>query len=39
VYERSRNLLVPAFVHGSYNALLFGFEYLDATAGFVATML
>jgi membrane protease YdiL (CAAX protease family) len=39
VYERTENLLVPAFVHGSYNAILFGFEYLDATAAFVATVV
>jgi membrane protease YdiL (CAAX protease family) len=36
VYERTENLLVPAFVHGSYNAILFGFDYLDKTAAVVA---
>ncbi|WP_323675340.1 CPBP family intramembrane glutamic endopeptidase [Halorubellus sp. PRR65] len=39
VYERTENLLVPAFVHGSYNAILFGFEYVEQTAGLVAPTL
>jgi membrane protease YdiL (CAAX protease family) len=39
VYERTQNLLVPAFVHGSYNAILFGFEYLDATVGVVTSVV
>jgi membrane protease YdiL (CAAX protease family) len=31
LYERSRNLVVPAVVHGCYNAVLFGAQYLAAT--------
>ena len=31
VYERSRNLVVPALVHGIYNATLFATQYLSAT--------
>jgi len=31
LYERSRNLLVPAVVHGLYNTVLFGAQYLSAT--------
>lgn len=31
LYERSRNLLVPAVVHGLYNTILFGAQYLSAT--------
>ena len=32
LYERSRNLLVPAVVHGLYNTVLFGAQYLAATS-------
>ena len=39
VYERTENLLVPAFVHGSYHAILFGFEYLEKTAGLLVPTL
>jgi hypothetical protein len=38
VYARTENLLVPAFVHGSYNAIVFATAYLDA-AGQVAAAL
>jgi membrane protease YdiL (CAAX protease family) len=31
LYERSRNLLVPAVVHGCYNATLFAVQYGSAT--------
>ncbi|WP_049935086.1 CPBP family intramembrane glutamic endopeptidase [Haloplanus natans] len=31
LYERSRNLVVPAVVHGLYNTVLFGAQYLSAT--------
>ncbi|WP_248897873.1 CPBP family intramembrane glutamic endopeptidase [Haloplanus halobius] len=31
LYERSRNLVVPAVVHGLYNAVLFGAQYVSAT--------
>ncbi|MFB6194938.1 MAG: lysostaphin resistance A-like protein, partial [Haloplanus sp.] len=31
LYERSRNLVVPAVVHGLYNTVLFGAQYLAAT--------
>jgi membrane protease YdiL (CAAX protease family) len=31
LYERSRNLVVPAVVHGLYNTVLFGVQYLSAT--------
>lgn len=31
VYERTHNLLVPALVHGTYNAILFATDYLNAT--------
>jgi membrane protease YdiL (CAAX protease family) len=31
LYERSRNLVVPAAVHGLYNTVLFGAQYLSAT--------
>jgi hypothetical protein len=31
LYERSRNLVVPAVVHGVYNAVLFGLQYASAT--------
>ncbi|AZH24485.1 CPBP family intramembrane glutamic endopeptidase [Haloplanus aerogenes] len=31
LYERSRNLVVPAVVHGLYNTVLFGAQYLTAT--------
>jgi hypothetical protein len=30
LYERTRNLLVPALVHGIYNSVLFGFQYAAA---------
>ncbi|SDZ93004.1 hypothetical protein SAMN04488065_1282 [Haloplanus vescus] len=33
LYERSRNLVVPAVVHGLYNTVLFGAQYLAATGG------
>jgi len=32
IYERTENLVVPAVVHGGYNAVLFGLDYLDKTA-------
>ena len=31
LYERTRNLVVPAVVHGLYNTVLFGVQYLSAT--------
>lgn len=31
LYERSRNLVVPAVVHGLYNTVLFGAQYASAT--------
>jgi len=31
VYERTGNLVVPAFAHGAYNATLFGLVYLALT--------
>ncbi|WP_251341639.1 CPBP family intramembrane glutamic endopeptidase [Haloplanus halophilus] len=31
LYERTRNLVVPAVVHGLYNTVLFGAQYLVAT--------
>jgi hypothetical protein len=31
LYERSRNLVVPAVVHGLYNTALFGLQYATAT--------
>jgi len=31
LYERTRNLVVPAVVHGLYNTVLFGAQYLSAT--------
>jgi len=31
LYERSRNLVVPAVVHGVYNSVLFGAQYAAAT--------
>jgi membrane protease YdiL (CAAX protease family) len=31
LYERSRNLVVPAVVHGLYNAVLFGLQYASET--------
>jgi len=31
LYERSRNLVVPAVVHGLYNTVLFGAQYISAT--------
>ncbi|MFB6102072.1 MAG: lysostaphin resistance A-like protein [Haloplanus sp.] len=31
LYERSRNLLVPAVVHGLYNTVLFAAQYASAT--------
>jgi len=31
LYERSRNLVVPAAVHGLYNTVLFGAQYVTAT--------
>ncbi|WP_433634746.1 lysostaphin resistance A-like protein [Halomicrococcus sp. NG-SE-24] len=30
-YEYTNNLIVPAFIHGAYNATLFGIQYLTAT--------
>lgn len=33
VYERARNLVVPALVHGAYNATLFWMAYIAARAG------
>lgn len=34
LYEYSENLVVPALAHGGYNAVAFGFQYLEA-AGYV----
>jgi membrane protease YdiL (CAAX protease family) len=31
LYERSRNIVVPAVVHGLYNSVLFGIQYVVAT--------
>lgn len=31
LYERTRNLVIPAVVHGLYNTVLFGAQYLSAT--------
>ncbi|MDZ7850042.1 MAG: type II CAAX endopeptidase family protein [Halodesulfurarchaeum sp.] len=33
VYERTENVVVPALVHGTYNAVQFGLAYLAITAG------
>ncbi|WP_227379758.1 CPBP family intramembrane glutamic endopeptidase [Haladaptatus halobius] len=33
LYEYTDNLVVPALVHGGYNATLFGIQYLTATGG------
>ena len=33
IYEVSENLVVPALIHGAYNALLFFFAYLTAVYG------
>lgn len=33
LYEYTDNLVVPALVHGGYNATLFGIQYLAATGG------
>lgn len=33
LYEYTENLLVPAFVHGTYNAVLFTITYLSAVDG------
>lgn len=32
-YERTDNLVVPALIHGAYNAVQFGAAYLGATGG------
>ncbi|NHN41553.1 CPBP family intramembrane metalloprotease [Halorubellus sp. JP-L1] len=39
VYERTENLVVPAVVHGGYNAVLFGLDYLDQTASVALALL
>jgi membrane protease YdiL (CAAX protease family) len=33
VYERTDNLVVPALIHGAYNAVQFAIQYLAATGG------
>ena len=33
IYERTRNLLVPAVVHGVYNSVLFAVAYVQITGG------
>lgn len=33
VYERTENVVVPALVHGTYNAVQFGLAYVAITAG------
>lgn len=33
IYERTENVVVPALVHGSYNAITFGLLYLEQTDG------
>jgi CAAX amino terminal protease family. len=35
VYERTENVVVPALVHGTYNAVQFGFAYLAITSGLI----
>ncbi len=35
VYERTDNVVVPALVHGTYNAVQFGFAYLAITSGLI----
>lgn len=37
VYARTDNVLVPALVHGIYNAISFGTEYLELVNALVAT--
>jgi membrane protease YdiL (CAAX protease family) len=32
-YELTDNLVVPALIHGAYNAVQFGIQYLNATGG------
>ena len=32
-YELTDNLVVPALIHGAYNAVQFGIQYLAATGG------
>ena len=36
-YERTGNLVVPALIHGSYNAVLFGIQYAAAIGAIPAT--
>lgn len=33
IYEYTDNLVVPAFIHGTYNAVQFAFAYLQSTGG------
>ena len=33
VYERTANLVVPALVHGAYNAILFSMLYVQVNGG------
>jgi len=35
IYERTENVVVPALVHGGYNALTFALAYLELTSGTV----
>lgn len=35
VYERTENVVVPALVHGTYNAIQFAFAYVAITAGVI----
>jgi hypothetical protein len=35
VYERTENVIVPALVHGTYNAIQFGLAYVAITAGYI----
>ena len=38
IYERTENLVVPAFVHGAYNAVLFAVLYAEIVYGGVPTV-
>ena len=33
IYEYTDNLVVPAFIHGTYNAVQFALAYLQTTGG------
>jgi hypothetical protein len=35
VYERTRNVVVAALVHGTYDAIQFGLAYVSITAGYI----